>query len=145
MPFDDLANGEPDEEEAADPGGEALDELAGTLSGDTKHAPDESSDDSEEVEDSYDPQSDSAFPSAKDRTQHSIYCLPSTWKRVDGPSGLLFDAEILLRRNEYGNVQKRELHNALLIAAADELSAEDIAEAFIAAREQRVDGPLLEE
>lgn len=143
MAFDDLAN---DDQTESDPGDEAMDELAGTLSGQTTD-PAENDSDAEEAEADagYDPVSDPAFPTAKERTQHSVYCLPQTWDTIDGPDGLLFEAEILLRRNGYGAVQKRELHNAFLQAAIDNLGAEDIAEAFIATREDREDGPLLEE
>lgn len=124
-----------------DPGDEALDELSETLSGD--------SDDSEQQETTddapaYDPQTDPAFPSAKKQTQHSLYCLPSTWEDVDGSDGLLFNAEIALRREGWGEVQKRELHNALLSAAVESVSPEDVAEELIATREERADGPLLD-
>lgn len=145
MAFDDLAN---EDVEERDPGDEAMDELAGTLSG-TAHnedsADDSSEPDEEESGTGYDPATDPAFPTAKERTQHSVYCLPSTWDAIDGPDGLLFEAEILLRRNGYGAVQKRELHNAFLQAAIDNLAAEDIADTFIATREAREAGPLLEE
>ena len=145
MAFDDLANDE--QEKAADPGDEAMDELAATMSGTSQSnaAEDESADadDSEDV--GYDPETEPAFPTVKERTQHSVYCLPATWDAVDGASGMLFETEVLLRRDGYGAVQKRELHNAFLQAAINELSPEDIAAAFIATRQERQDGPLLEE
>lgn len=145
MAFDDLAN---DDQNDSDPGDEAMDELAGTLSG-TAHNEDSADDSSEPAEEEsgtgYNPASDPAFPTAKERTQHSVYCLPATWDAVDGASGLLFEAEVLLRRDGYGAVQKRELHNAFLQAAINNLSTEDIAQAFIATREEREDGPLLED
>lgn len=134
MPFEDL----PDD----DPGGEALDELAGTLSEESES---EDHDDSGADEPAYDPEVEPAFPTAKSRTQHSVYCRPETWNALDGASGLLFEAEISLRRDGYESVQKRELHDAVLRAATEELDAERIAEAFVATREDRVDGPLLEE
>ena len=143
MAFDDLAN---EDIEESDPGDEAMDELAGTLSGRTDDPAENSSEPAEaESGTGYDPATDPAFPTVKERTQHSVYCLPQTWDGIDGPDGLLFEAEILLRRNGYGAVQKRELHNAFLRAAIDNLAAEDIAEAFVATREDREDGPLLEE
>lgn len=153
MPFEDISD---DSEEQPDPGDEALDELAGTLSGDTTS---ESANESTTVDDTteesdeetttevttYDPQSEPAFPTAKAQTQHSIYCLPETWEDVDGSSGLLFEAEITLRRDGYDAVQKRELHNAILRAAAESLTADDIAQAFINTREDRTSRFLLEE
>lgn len=134
MPFEDL----PDDD--SDPGGEALDELAGTLS----EEPEPEGRDTDD-EPAYDPRTEPAFPTAKARTQHSVYCLPETWAALDGASGLLFEAEISLRRDGYESVQKRELHDAVLRAATEELDAERIAEAFVATREDRTDGPLLEE
>lgn len=145
MAFDDLAD---DHEEAADPGDEAMDELAATMSGtaDQSSSPDEDASEPVDTADTgYDPDTEPAFPTVKERTQHSIYCLPATWDAVDGASGLLFETEVLLRRDGYGAVQKRELHNAFLQAAINQLSTEDIAEAFIATRQERADGPLLEE
>lgn len=145
MAFDDLAD---DHEEAADPGDEAMDELAATMSGtaDQSSSPDEDASEPVDTADTgYDPDTEPAFPTVKERTQHSIYCLPATWDAVDGASGLLFETEVLLRRDGYGAVQKRELHNAFLQAAINQLSTEDIAEAFIATRQEREDGPLLEE
>lgn len=152
MPFEDISD---DSEEQPDPGDEALDELAGTLSGDT--TPESTSDstandDTTEENDkeatteeaAYDSQSEPAFPTAKAQTQHSIYCLPETWEDIDGSSGLLFEAEITLRRDGYDAVQKRELHNAILRAAAESLTADDIAEAFVNTREDRTNGFLLE-
>ncbi|MFC7010034.1 hypothetical protein [Halalkalicoccus salilacus] len=151
MPFEDLSD---DDENQSNLGDEALDELAGTLSGDSKP---ESADESTLADDpdrtnedgtvtevpEYDPQSEPAFPTAKAQTQHSIYCLPDTWEAIDGSSGLLFEAEITLRRNGYDAVQKRELHNAILRAAAETLTAEDIAEAFVSTRDERANGVLL--
>lgn len=144
MAFDDLAD---EDQEKPDPGDEAMDELAGTLSGTAEQNTDPAVDQSEDVEteSGYDLETDPAFPTVKERTQHSIYCLPETWDAVDGPSGLLFETEVLLRRDGYGAVQKRELHNAFLRAAINEISTEDIAAAFIATRQEREDGPLLEE
>lgn len=142
MPFDDLAD-----EEETNPGDEALDELAGTLSEDSSS--DDSSHDEEtestenDVSPEYNPQKEPAFPTLKTQTQHSIYCLPETWDTIDGASGLLFEAEIMLRRDGYEAVQKRELHNALLQSAAQQLTAEDIADAFVTTREERDSGPLL--
>jgi len=49
----------------------------------------------------------------------------------------------MLRRDGYEAVQKRELHNALLKSAAQQLTPEDIAEVFVATREDRESGPLL--
>lgn len=139
MPFDDLDDDEPDS-----PGNEALDELAGTLSGtsDTEQT-DETAGDSPV----YDPETDPAFPTAKAQTQHSIYCLPETWEDVDGASGLLFEAEVLLRRDGYDNVQKRELHNALLRAAVETLTPENVVAEFIETRDDRkqTDSSLLNE
>ncbi|SEP03333.1 hypothetical protein SAMN04487948_11184 [Halogranum amylolyticum] len=148
MPFDDLADENNDEnndetEETGDPGNEALGELAGTLSG--SDSGDDSTGADSESDNSYNPETDPAFPTAKSQTQHSVYCLPKTWETLDGPSGLLFEAEIALRRNGYGAVQKRELHNAFLQAAVNELSVEDITDRFIATRDERVDGPLLDD
>ncbi|KYH24502.1 hypothetical protein HAPAU_34850 [Halalkalicoccus paucihalophilus] len=153
MPFEDISD---DNEEQTNPGDEALDELAGTLSGETipesaseSTAIDDTTEESDEEATTeiavYDPQSDPAFPTAKTQTQHSIYCLPETWENVDGSSGLLFEAEITLRRDGYDAVQKRELHNAILRAAAESLTADDIAEAFVNTREDRTNGTLLEE
>jgi len=99
---------------------------------------------SKENNSEYDLQNDPAFPTAKAQTQHSVYCLPDTWDTIDGSSGLLFEAEIKLRRSGYGSVQKRELHNALLLAAAKQLTVEDISEAFIQTRENRKSGELIE-
>ncbi|MDG5821660.1 hypothetical protein [Natronococcus sp. A-GB7] len=142
MPFDDLAD-----EEEPDPGDEALDELAGTLSEDSSSDDSPHDEETESTENDgnseYDPQKEPAFPTLKTQTQHSIYCLPETWDTIDGASGLLFEAEIMLRRDGYGAVQKRELHNALLQSAAQQLTAEDIADAFVATREERESGPLL--
>lgn len=142
MAFDDLAN---DDQNGSDPGDEAMDELAGTLAGKGSGRSDPEPDTDEAEPEGYDPASDPAFPTAKERTQHSVYCLPRTWDAIDGSDGLLFEAEILLRRNGYGAVQKRELHNAFLQTAIDNLGAEDIAEAFITTREDREEGVLLEE
>ena len=145
MAFDDLAD---DHEEAADPGDEAMDELAATMSdtADQSSNPDKDASESADTADTgYDPDTEPAFPTVKERTQHSIYCLPATWDAVDGASGLLFETEVLLRRDGYGAVQKRELHNAFLQAAINQLSTEDVAQAFIATRQEREDGPLLEE
>lgn len=146
MAFDDLADEADNSVEEADPGDEALGELAGTLS-DTPKQDDSDADteDSDSETTAYDPSTEPAFPTAKNQTQHSVYCLPRTWDAVDGPSGLLFEAEIALRRNGYGAVQKRELHNAFLQAAVNELSAEDIVELFVSTRNERVDGPLLDD
>ncbi len=145
MPFDDLA----DESDEADPGDEALDELAGTLTEDSPADDAAGTDETESATEkdiaSYDIQSEPAFPTAKTQTQHSVYCLPETWDTIDGASGLLFEAEIMLRRDDYEAVQKRELHNALLQAAAQQLTAADIADAFVATREDRTSGPLLDD
>jgi hypothetical protein len=92
-----------------------------------------------------DPEKEPAFPTLKEQTQHSVHCLPETWDAIDGPSDLLFEAEITLRRDGYASVQKRELHNAFLQAAVNQLSAEDVAASFIATREEREDGPILED
>ncbi|RZV05190.1 hypothetical protein BDK88_4211 [Natrinema hispanicum] len=143
MPFDDLA----DESEESDPGDEALDELAGTLADDSTAGEEPSGNDTtsedRDTVSAYNPQTEPAFPTAKTQTQHSIYCLPETWDTIDGASGLLFEAEIMLRRDGYEAVQKRELHNALLKSAAQQLTPEDIAEVFVATREDRESGPLL--
>lgn len=145
MPFDDLA----DESDETDPGDEALDELAGTLTDESTADTDATADETESAEHSekpaYDSQTEPAFPTAKTQTQHSVYCLPETWDAIDGASGLLFEAEITLRRDGYEAVQKRELHNALLQAAAQQLTATDIADAFIATREDRTAGSLLDD
>ncbi|WP_317175963.1 hypothetical protein [Halomontanus rarus] len=144
MPFDDLA----DESEETDPGDEALDELAGTLAGESSSDDESRANETETIEDNdestYDSQTEPAFPTAKTQTQHSIYCLPETWDTIDGASGLLFEAEIMLRRDGYEAVQKRELHNALLQSAAQQLTAEDIADAFVTTREDRESGSLLD-
>ncbi|WP_336365028.1 hypothetical protein [Halalkalicoccus salilacus] len=151
MPFEDLSD---DDEDQSNLGDEALDELAGTLSGDSKSESaneSTSADDTDRINEEravtevpeYDPQSEPAFPTAKAQTQHSIYCLPDTWEAIDGSSGLLFEAEITLRRDGYDAVQKRELHNAILRAAAETLTAEDIAEAFVSTRDERANGVLL--
>ncbi len=147
MPFEDLDDDE--EEEGQGAGSEALDDLASTVSSSSSSSPTaqedvasdkDQEDDVDQEEESerstqdFDPKSDPAFPTAKNRTQHSVYCLPDTWEAIDGSSGLLFEAEVNLRRNGYANVQKRELHNALLAAAANQLTAEDLAEVFIEAR-----------
>lgn len=143
MPFDDLA----DESEETNPGDEALDELAGTLADESPSDDTPQEDDTESAKSdeslAYDSQTEPAFPTMKTQTQHSIYCLPETWDTIDGASGLLFEAEITLRRDGYEAVQKRELHNALLQSAAQQLTAEDIADAFVATREDRESGPLL--
>lgn len=154
MPFDDLDDAASDE---PDPGDEALDGLAESLSeSETDDEPAESeaepsetsaTDEAATADDddspAYDPEVEPAFPTAKARTQHSIYCLPTTWDDVDGTSGLLFEAEVSLRRDGYDNVQKRELHNAILRAAVETLSTEDVVETVIETRENRTDGPLL--
>ena len=143
MAFDDLEDEEGEEESS--PGDEALDDLAGTLSGDQSPDSDTTTEKtSEENNSEYDLQNDPAFPTAKAQTQHSVYCLPDTWDTIDGSSGLLFEAEIKLRRSGYGSVQKRELHNALLLAAAKQLTVEDIFEAFIETRENRKSGELID-
>ena len=143
MAFDDLDD-EKSEEESS-PGDEALDDLAGTLSSDQNTDSDNTTEkESDENNSEYDLQNDPAFPTAKTQTQHSVYCLPETWDTIDGSSGLLFEAEIKLRRNGYGSVQKRELHNALLLAAAEQLTVEDISEAFIETRENRKSGELID-
>jgi len=145
MPFDDLDQNEDDE---LDAGGEALDGLAGSVSsGPSTSQETETDSEKEEDEDvvEYDPLEDPAFPSAKNRTQHSIYCLPDTWDSIDGSSGLLFETEIDLRRNGYENVQKRELHNALLAAAAEQLTAEDLSKMFVETREKLGPASMLEE
>jgi len=117
----------------------------GTLSGDQSSESNNTTEKtSEENNSEYDLQNDPAFPTAKAQTQHSVYCLPDTWDTIDGSSGLLFEAEIKLRRSGYGSVQKRELHNALLLAAAKQLTVEDISEAFIQTRENRKSGELIE-
>jgi hypothetical protein len=144
MPFEDLPTD--DEEDHPDPGDEALDELAGTLSENTASTtegeePVEATGGDEDS--AYDVQTEPAFPTAKAQTQHSVYCLPTTWAAIDGASGLLFEAEVSLRRDGYEAVQKRELHNALLRAAAEMLTPETVAEALIATRDDRTDGSLL--
>lgn len=147
MAFDDLAND--DQDETADPGDEAMDELAATMSGTGNQFSNSDQNDSADVDtdsdSGYDPKTEPAFPTVKERTQHSVYCLPATWDAVDGASGMLFETEVLLRRDGYGSVQKRELHNAFFQAAINKLSTEDIAAAFIATRQEREDGPLLED
>lgn len=149
MPFEDLPD---DDKDQPDPGDEALDELAGTLSGESEstgksvsasNTSDTAEDTAADEPPAYDPQDEPAFPTAKTQTQHSVYCLPDTWAAIDGPSGLLFETEISLRRDGYEAVQKRELHNALLRAAAETLTAEDLAEAFIETRDDRTERPLL--
>lgn len=143
MPFEDLPTD--DEETHPDPGDEALDELAGTLSENTASTTEEEpvEDTADDDESAYDVQTEPAFPTAKAQTQHSVYCLPTTWAAIDGASGLLFEAEVSLRRDGYEAVQKRELHNALLRAAAEQLTPESVAEALIATRDDRTDGSLL--
>jgi len=142
MAFDDLDDEESEESNAGD---EALDDLAGTLSGDQNaNSSNTNKEESQEDNLEYDLQNDPAFPTAKTQTQHSVYCLPDTWDTIDGSSGLLFEAEIKLRRNGYGSVQKRELHNALLDAAAEKLTVEDISNAFIQTRENRESGELID-
>lgn len=121
-----------------DPGDEALDELGATLSEEPQLEPEESTTD----ESDYDPMEDPAFPSAKKRTQHSIYCLPETWDAVDGSDGLLFESEVQLRRDGV-DPHKRELHEALLRAAIAEIDAEDIADELQTLRDERTGGPLL--
>ena len=142
MAFDDLDDEESEESNAGD---EALDDLAGTLSGDQNTDSEDTNNEASEKDSlEYDLQNDPAFPTAKAQTQHSVYCLPDTWDTIDGSSGLLFEAEIKLRRNGYGSVQKRELHNALLDAAAEKLTVEDISNAFIQTRENRESGELID-
>lgn len=142
MAFDDL---EDEENEESNAGDEALDDLAGTLSGNQNtDSSNTNKEESREQNLEYDLQNDPAFPTAKAQTQHSVYCLPDTWDTIDGSSGLLFEAEIKLRRNGYGSVQKRELHNALLDAAAEKLTVEDISNAFIETRENRESGELID-
>lgn len=143
MPFEDLPS---DEDDQSDPGDEAIDELAGTLSGDAASTDDAAATNEATVptdESAYDPQTDPAFPTAKAHTQHSVYCLPETWAAIDGASSLLFETEVTLRRDGYEAVQKRELHNALLRAAAETLTVETVAAAFIETRDDRMDGSLL--
>ncbi len=130
MAFDDLDD---------DPGDEALDELAGTLSGSAEASDEPTSDHSA----TYDPRSDPAFSSNQEKTQHSVYCLPETWDAIDGDEGLLFEAEIELRRDGYSDPQKRELYEAFLWAAAEQLTADDVKEQVIETRNRRTDGPLL--
>ncbi|MFC4989266.1 hypothetical protein [Saliphagus infecundisoli] len=146
MPFEDLSN---DQEDQPDSDNKALDELAGTLSEESPSGDGSgSSSDTAETNNGspeYDPQTEPAFPTAKAQTQHSVYCLPDTWDSIDGASSLLFEAEISLRRDGYEAVQKRELHNALLCAAAEMLTAEDVAEAFITTRNDRAGASLLKE
>jgi hypothetical protein len=151
MPFEDLPS---DEEDQSDPGNEAIDELAGTLAetaasaGDDAASPDSAEPDEDTTandQSAYDPQTEPAFPTAKAHTQHSVYCLPETWAALDGASGLLFETEVTLRRDGYEAVQQRELHNALLRAAAETLTAETIAETFVETRDERAGGSLLNE
>lgn len=119
MPYDDLED---------DPGDEVLDNLGDALSSD--------SDPERDDEPDYDPTTDPAFMTDKKRTQHTMYCLPDVWDEIDGSAGLLFEAEAELRRDGYDNIQKRELYNALLSAAVETLSAEDLEEELIAARKE---------
>lgn len=116
-----------------DPGDEAMDELAGTLSSSNVEEDASATDDNAR----YDPTSDPAFPTVKKRTQHSIYCLPPTWESIDGNEGLLFETEIKLRRDGYSSIQKRELHDALLQAAVENLEPGDIGQKLIAVREEQ--------
>lgn len=131
MPYDDLDD---------DPGDQALDELGATLSGETT---DDQEDDVDESEEDYDPETDPAFMTDKKRTQHTMYCLPDVWDEIDGSAGLLFETEATLRREGVDAIQKRELYNALLHAAAQQLTPEELAEKFKETREQRTEGPLL--
>lgn len=91
----------------------------------------------------YDPRSDPAFSTNQEKTQHSVYCLPETWDEIDGNEGLLFEAEIELYREGYSDPQKRELYEAFLCTAAEQLTADDIKEQVIETRNRRADGPLL--
>jgi hypothetical protein len=93
----------------------------------------------------YNLEKEPAFPTVKERTQHSVYCLPEMRDAIDSLSGLLFEAETTLRRDGYASVQKRELHNAFPQAAVNQLSPEDVAASFIETREEREAGPLREE
>lgn len=130
--FEDLG----DEED--DPGDEALDELGETLTENTDSVEQESDDES-----GYDPQSEPAYPYAKAKTQHSIYCLPETWEEIDGNEGLLFEAEIQLRREGCEDIHKRELHEALLRCAAKAVAPNDVAGELKQLREERTEGTLL--
>ncbi|RRJ34068.1 hypothetical protein [Halocatena pleomorpha] len=130
MAFDDLGD---------DPGDEALDELAGTLHDSSEESNEPTSDQSP----TYDPRSDPAFATNQEKTQHSVYCLPETWEKIDGDEGILFEAEIELRREGYSDPQKRELYEAFLCAAAEQLTADDIKQQVIETRNRRSDGPLL--
>ena len=137
MPFEDLSD---DNENQSNIGDEALDELAGTLSGDSKSesANGSTSADNTKADDldrtnkngtvtevlEYDPQSEPAFPTAKAQTQHSIYSLPDTWEAIDGSSGLLFEAEITLRRGS-GRVNPG-LHSDLRSSSVRQTTVTDL-------------------
>ena len=149
--FDDLEEENSGEESTA--GDEALDGLADTVSGEQTGEEPRSTNEQEqttsaadEVEegDGYDPESDPAFPAVQSRTQHTIYCLPDTWETVDGSAGLLFDVEVRARREGMESVQKRELHNALLRAAAENLTIDDVKAALVETRQDRQDGELIQ-
>lgn len=149
--FDDLEDENSEEEPTA--GDEALDGLADTISGEQPDQEPRSMDEQEQMktaddeaerEDSYDPESDPAFRAVQSRTQHTIYCLPDTWEKVDGSAGLLFDVEVRARREGMESVQKRELHNALLRAAAENLTINDVKTALVETRQDRQDGELIQ-
>ncbi|RJX43142.1 hypothetical protein DM826_07500 [Halonotius aquaticus] len=150
--FDDLKDEAGEEDEESDAGSEALDGLADTVSSDpTDTNPDTTveqqpttEEEEQKEEDSYDPESDPAFPAVRSQTQHTIYCLPETWERIDGSAGLLFETEVRARRDGMGEVPKRELHNAVLRAAADKLTVDDIHAALVETRQERADGDLID-
>lgn len=130
MPYDDLDD---------DPGDQALDELDATLSGERQ----DDEPDGEPIENDYDPESEPAFMTDKSKTQHTVYSLPDVWDDIDGSAGLLFDAEVELRRGGVENIQKRELYNALFAKAVEQLDGDDLAEAVKSYREQRKKEALL--
>lgn len=129
MPYDDLDD---------DPGDEVLDNLGDALSGDS-----ESDDVPTDDEPDYDPMTDPAFMTDKKKTQHTMYCLPDVWDDIDGSAGLLFEAEATLRRDGIDKIQKRELYNALLAAAVQQLDADDLAQQLQNYRKQRAKEQLL--
>lgn len=148
--FDDLEDEAGEEDEEPDAGNEALDGLADTVSGDptdtnldtTAEQRTTTGEEEQKEEDSYDPENDPAFPAVRSQTQHTIYCLPETWERIDGSAGLLFETEVQARRDGIGEVPKRELHNAVLRAAADKLTVDDVHAALVETRQERADGDL---
>lgn len=93
----------------------------------------------------YSAENEPAFPNEKSEIQHSVYVLPEIWESVEGSTGLLWETEVLLRREEYHSLSKRELQTALFRAAAENLTSADVAVAFVELREERrEDGPMLD-